>query len=187
MSACRSSSPPAAPPSGATSRTTRGPRACSSTTSRRPACGAKWLLKAHPDKTKIAEITFNSDFGKSYATGFRFATKGTDIKVVDQQLHDPTAPNLTNQFTTLAASGADVLLLETTGAFCVQAMAEVEKQTTWKPIVIMSGTCAQPGQFFQPLIDQGLTGANTYLIQNYKDVTTRSTQVTTSPSCIRPR
>ena len=69
----------------------------------------------------------------------------------------------------VAATGAEVLLLQTTGAFCTQGMADVEKGT-WKPIVIMSGTCGSLSQFFQPLIDQGLTGEGTYLIQNFKDV-----------------
>jgi branched-chain amino acid transport system substrate-binding protein len=131
---------------------------------------AKWLEKEHPDKKKVAELTFNSDFGQSYHNGFAYAIKGTDIKVVDQENHEPTAPNLDNQFTTLANSGADVLLLETSGAFCTQAMAAIEKQTTWKPLVIMSETCGSLNQFFQPLIDQGLTGAGTYLLQNFKDI-----------------
>jgi len=34
----------------------------------------------------------------------------------------------------------------------------------------MSGTCGSLSQFFQPLIDQGLTGAGTYLLQNFKDI-----------------
>ena len=51
------------------------------------------------------------------------------MKVIDQQTHEATAANLDNQFTTLATSGAQVLLLETTGAFCTQAMADIEKQT----------------------------------------------------------
>ena len=63
-----------------------------------------------------------------------------------------------------------MLLLETSGAFCTQAMANLEKQTAWKPLVIMSGTCGSLNQFFKPLIDQGLTGDGTYLILNYKDV-----------------
>jgi hypothetical protein len=75
-----------------------------------------------------------------------------------------------NQFTTLANSGADVLLLETTGTFCTQAMADIEKQTAWHPLVIMSETCGSLNQFFKPLIDQGLTGKDTYLLQNFKDV-----------------
>jgi hypothetical protein len=47
-------------------------------------------------------------------------------------------------------------------------MGEVEKGA-WEPTVIMSTTCASLGQYFQPLIDQGLTGADTHLIQYYKD------------------
>ena len=35
----------------------------------------------------------------------RPAIEGTDIEVVEQQFHEPTAPDLTNQFTTMAASG----------------------------------------------------------------------------------
>ena len=70
----------------------------------------------------------------------------------------------------MAASGADVVLIETSGTFCTQAMAELEKNTTWNPIVIMSATCGSLSQFFQPLIDQGLTGEGTHLIQYVKDV-----------------
>jgi branched-chain amino acid transport system substrate-binding protein len=131
---------------------------------------AQWLQDEHPDLSTVAELTFNNDFGLSYSKGFKFASEGTNLEVVAQELHEPTAPNLTNQFTTLAATGADVLLIETTGAFCTQAMAEVEKLTDWNPLVIMSGTCGSLSQFFQPLIDQGLTGAGTHIIQTFKDV-----------------
>ena len=34
----------------------------------------------------------------------------------------------------------------------------------------MSETCGSLNQFFKPLIDQGLTGNGTYLLQNFKDV-----------------
>ena len=131
---------------------------------------AKWLQSEHPELKTVAEITFNSDFGQSYHKGFAFATQGTGLEVVDQETHEPTAPNLDNQFTTLAASGAEVLLLETSGSFCTQAMAQVEKQTTWHPLVISSLTCGSLNQFFKPLIDQGLTGKDTYLILTGKDV-----------------
>jgi len=130
---------------------------------------AEWLKKEQPEATKVAMLTFNNDFGKSYAAGFRAAIEDSDIEVVTEELHDPTAPNLTNQFTSLAASGADVLLIQTSGAFCTQAMGEVEKGA-WKPTVIMSATCGSLGQFFAPLIQQGLTGAGTHIIQTFKDV-----------------
>ncbi len=139
-----------------------------STTRRRPASG--WSGSRQSIPTPDLAVTFNNDFGKTYVNGFDRFIKGTDLEVVAQEYHEPTAPGLSNQFTTMAATNADGVLLETTGTFCTQAMAELEKNTAWKPIVIMSGTCASLSQFFQPLIDQGLTGAGTHIIQYVKDV-----------------
>ncbi len=129
---------------------------------------ADWLKAKYPNGVKVASITFNSDFGQSYLKGFKHAIEGTNIQLVGDFEHDPTAPNLDNQYTSAAASGAEVLLLQTSGTYCTQGMADVEKGS-WHPVVIMSGTCASKGQFFQPLIDQGLTGKDTYTILNLKD------------------
>jgi branched-chain amino acid transport system substrate-binding protein len=131
---------------------------------------AEWLKQKYPNGAKVASITFNSDFGKSYLNGFKHAIKGTNIQLVGDFPHDPTAPNLDNQYTSAAATGADVLLLQTSGTYCTQGMADVEKGA-WHPTVIMSETCGSLNQFFQPLIDQGLTGKDTYLLQNFIDVT----------------
>ena len=130
---------------------------------------AEWLKQKYPNGVKVASITFNNDFGKSYLNGFRHAIKGTNIELVGDFPHDATAPNIDNQFTSAAASGAEVLLLQTTGVYCTQGMADIEKGS-WKPVVIMSETCGSLNQFFQPLIDQGLTGNGTYLLQNFLDV-----------------
>ena len=130
----------------------------------------EWLKAEHPDAKTVAAVAFNNDFGKTYVDGFNRFIEGTDIQVVAQELHEPTAPDLTNQFTTMAATNADVVLIETSGVFCTQAMSELEQNTSWNPIVIMSGTCASLSQFFQPLIDQGLTGEGTHIIQYVKDV-----------------
>jgi len=130
---------------------------------------AEWLKGKFPNGAKVASITFNSDFGKSYLNGFRHAIKGTNLELVGDFPHDPTAPNLDNQYTSAAATNADVLLLQTSGAYCTQGMAAVEKGS-WKPTVIMSETCGSLGQFFQPLIDQGLSGKDTYLLQNFLEV-----------------
>ncbi len=129
---------------------------------------AEWLKTKFPNGVKVASITFNSDFGQSYLKGFKHAIQGTNIQLVGDFEHDPTAPNLDNVYTSAAATGADVLLLQTSGTFCTQGMADVEKGS-WHPTVIMSGTCASKGQFFQPLLDQGLTGKDTYTILNFKD------------------
>jgi branched-chain amino acid transport system substrate-binding protein len=130
---------------------------------------AQWLQAEFPDGARVAAITFNNDFGRSYSDGFRAAIEGTNISLVKEELHDATTPNLTNQYTSVAASGADVLLIETAGAFCTQAMAEVDKGA-WRPTVIMSAVCQSLSQYFQPLIDQGLTGADTHTLQTYRDV-----------------
>jgi branched-chain amino acid transport system substrate-binding protein len=129
----------------------------------------EWL-KANKPNAKIATITINNDFGKSYLNGLKSAIKGTGITLVGDFSHDPSAPNIDNQYTSASASGADTLILETSGVWCTQGMANVEKGS-WKPTLIMSATCASLGQFFKPLIDQGLTGKDTYLIQYIKDPT----------------
>jgi branched-chain amino acid transport system substrate-binding protein len=131
---------------------------------------ARWLQTEHPELKTVAEVTFNNDFGQIYHRGFAYATKDTGVSVVEQQTHEATAANLDNQLTTLAATNADVLLIETSGAFCTQAMAAIEKMTDWKPLVIMSATCASLNQYFKPLIDQGLTGKDTYIVISGKDV-----------------
>ena len=129
----------------------------------------EWVKKEFPGGANVGMLTFNSDFGLSYSRGFRLAIKGTNIKVVKEELHEATAPNLTNQFTNLEAALPDVILIQTSGAFCTQAMAEIEKRG-FKGKVMMSGTCGSLSQFFQPLIDQGLTGKDTYILQYIKDV-----------------
>ena len=130
---------------------------------------AKWLESKFPNGAKVAAIVYNNDFGKSYEGGFKDAIKGTNLTLVKEEFHDATAPNLDNQFTSLSATNADVLLLATTGAFCTQGMAAVEKGS-WHPTVVMSGTCGSIAQFFKPLIAQGLTGKGTNIIQTFLDV-----------------
>ncbi len=129
----------------------------------------EWIKKEFPNGAKVGAVTFNSDFGKSYDKGFKTAIKGTNIELVADELHEATAPNLTNQFTNIEAKNPDVILIQTSGAFCTQAMAEIEKRAL-KAKVMMSGTCASLSQFFKPLLDQGLSGKDTYIIQTYKDV-----------------
>ncbi len=130
---------------------------------------AEWIKKEFPSGAKVGAVTFNSDFGKSYDKGFKTAIKGTNIELVVDELHEANAPNLTNQFTNIEAKKPDVILIQTSGAFCTQALAEIEKRALTAK-VMMSGTCGSLSQFFKPLLDQGLTGKDTYIIQTFKDV-----------------
>jgi branched-chain amino acid transport system substrate-binding protein len=126
---------------------------------------AEWLKTMLPDGGKVATITINNDFGNQYLTGLKEGLKGSNIEIVDTEYHEPTATNLDNQFTTLSASKADALVLESSGTFCTQALAAVEKSTNWKPIFILPTACGATS-IFQPLIDQGLTGNGAYLVQS---------------------
>lgn len=130
---------------------------------------AEWIRQEFPSGAKVAMLTYNNDFGLSYTRGFRAAIKGSNTTVVKEELHEATAPNLTNQFTNIEAALPDVILLQTTGAFCTQAMAEIEKRN-YTGKVMMSGTCGSLSQFFKPLIDQRLTGKDTYILNYLKDV-----------------
>ena len=125
---------------------------------------AEWLKSMLPNGGKVATITINNDFGKQYLTGLKEGLKGSNVEVVATEFHEPAATNLDNQFTTLAATDADALVLESSGTFCTQALAAVQK-SNWKPIFLLPTACGST-TIFQPLIDQGLTGDGAYLVQS---------------------
>ncbi len=125
------------------------------------------LQTEFPDGATVALITYNNDFGAAYDRGFRAAIDGSDIEIVAQEFHDPTAPNLINEVTTLASTDADVFLIQTTGQFCTQAMDEVAK-ASWDPLVMMSATCASISQFFEPLTPPA--GEGVRIVASVKDV-----------------
>ena len=67
---------------------------------------AEWLQTEHPDATTVAAVDVQQRLRQEpTSTGFEQLIEGTDIEVVEQQFHEPTAPDLTNQFTTMAAIG----------------------------------------------------------------------------------
>jgi branched-chain amino acid transport system substrate-binding protein len=129
---------------------------------------SEWIKTEFPAGAKVEAVTFNNDFGKSYSRGFKTAIKDSKI-TYHEELHEGNAPNLTNQFTNIEAAKPDVILLQTTGAFCTSAMAEIEKRALTAKVMV-SGTCGSITQFFKPLLEQGLTGKDTYIVQTFKDV-----------------
>ena len=64
----------------------------------------------------------------------------------------PAAPDVTNEMTTLASSGAQVFVAGTTGAFCPQSVG-VMAATPWRPRFYMSYTCNNLPAFFTPVKD----------------------------------
>lgn len=105
----------------------------------------------------VAALVMNNDFGLAYRDGLQeFAETEPRIEIVDAQLHDPAAPNVVNEMTTLAGTDADVVVAMTTAVYCTQAFEEVA-QAAWDPkLKLFSNTCAGIESFFEPAGDAGV-------------------------------
>lgn len=98
----------------------------------------------------VAAMFMDNDFGLSYED----TVNECDVEVVQSVRHDPAAPDVTDEITTMASSNADVALLGTTGAPCPQAMAAIA-QSSWDPTVLMSNNCQGIATYFAPIDPAG--------------------------------
>lgn len=114
---------------------------------------------------KIAELTFNNDFGKVYSTTMQEVAADKGFTIVDSELHEGTATSIDNEITAILAANPDVVLGETTGAFCPKLMAGLAAGG-YKGITIISYTCASVASFFKP-VDPA--GNGVYLLLQQKD------------------
>ncbi len=101
---------------------------------------------------KVAALIMNNDFGKTYQNTLSNSDACSDLDVVSEQIHDPAAADVTNEMTTLVATGADAFFIGTTGKFCTQSTA-VLAGSTWRPATYMSYTCNNLASFFEPVKD----------------------------------
>lgn len=94
---------------------------------------AKYVLDAKPN-ARIALLYQDDDFGKEYLRGMR-ARLGSlaDKMLVDAQSFELSDPTVDSQMVTLAASGADVLLIAATQKQTVQALRKAY-QLDWHPL-----------------------------------------------------
>ena len=89
-----------------------------------------WIKTNLPDEipVKVAGLVMDNDFGLAYEKGFEFYAEHNP-DVVSEYLpvrHDPAAPTLTNEVTTIAAFDPDVFISMTAGNPCLLAVQEVE-------------------------------------------------------------
>ncbi len=115
--------------------------------------------------TKVAGLFMDNDFGKSYQEAVQKCAEDGKIELVKEVTHDPAAPDVTSQTTTLAASGAQVIVLGTTGAACSQSMAALARSKAQK---ILSYTCQSIPAYFKP-VDPA--GQNVLVAVSAKDAT----------------
>ena len=100
----------------------------------------------------VAALIMNNDFGTTYLNTLKEAEACSSIDLVSEQLHDPAAPDITNEMTTLVGTGADVLISGTTGAFCPQVAASLAA-SEWRPTFYNSYTCNNLSSFYAPVTD----------------------------------
>jgi branched-chain amino acid transport system substrate-binding protein len=102
--------------------------------------------------TKVAGLFMDNDFGQSYRDEIEKCAADGKIDLVEAVNHDPAAPDVTSQITTIKASNPEVILLGTTGAACPQSMAALAGFNATK---ILSYTCQGVATYFKPVDPAG--------------------------------
>jgi branched-chain amino acid transport system substrate-binding protein len=108
------------------------------------------------ENATVAALIMNNDFGKTYQQTLNDSEACDGLDVVSEQLHDPAGADVTNEMTTLIATGADAFLAGTTSKFCTQTTA-VLADAEWRPTTYMSYTCNNLSSFFEPVKDSVVT------------------------------
>ena len=101
---------------------------------------------------KVAGLVMDNDFGLAYELGFHeWAEANSDV--VSEYLpvrHDPAAPTLTNEMTTVAAFEPDVFISMTAGNPCLLAIQEAGQSGLYDDIT------AKGGALFAPSVCKGI-------------------------------
>src|SRR4051794_25427028 len=96
-----------------------------------------YLVKTKPG-AKIASISENSDFGKSYRDPLTKAAQGKNVQIVTQQTYEPTDQNVNAQMTAIRAAGANALFIGGAALKCPQSIDAAGGQFD---VVYMSANC----------------------------------------------
>ena len=81
----------------------------------------EFIKEKFPDATKVALLTFNNDFGKTYKTALEELLPAAGLEIVANVAHEPTS-DLSNEVTQLLAAGPDIIIGGTTSTFCTNLM-----------------------------------------------------------------
>jgi branched-chain amino acid transport system substrate-binding protein len=110
-----------------------------------------YLKEKFPQGGKVAILTANTDSGQDYLSAINELSKGTNFKIVSKTTLDATvtAPP-SSQVTTMKASGADILLAQTSpSGQCASLINEVAQQG-WKPKAFMITNSCSTLQLIDP-------------------------------------
>ncbi len=128
------------------------------------------MIDQFGDGVTVAALIMNNDFGTTYLNTLKESEACAGIDLVEEQLHDPVAPDITNEMTTLVGTGADVLVSGTTGAFCPQVAASLAA-SEWRPQFYNSYTCNNLASFYAPVAEAiGTLGESAPVLANSNKV-----------------
>jgi ABC-type branched-subunit amino acid transport system substrate-binding protein len=118
-----------------------------------------WIKSNMADQlpVKVAGLVMDNDFGLAYKDGFeKWAEQNPDVVSEFQAVpHDPAAPTVTNEMTTIAAGDPDVFISMTAGNPCLLAVQEAGNSgmTTDGTILFAPSVCKDPNAFMIPAGD----------------------------------
>jgi branched-chain amino acid transport system substrate-binding protein len=124
----------------------------------------EFIKEKFPDAKKVAILSFNNDFGKTYKTTLGAALPDAGYEIVADVAHEATS-DLSNEVTQLLAGGPDVIIGGTTSTFCTSLMT-LARQGGFTGPILNSYTCQSIQQFMVPA---GEAAANVFTLVVAKD------------------
>jgi len=92
---------------------------------------------------KVAVLAEASDFGKDLTDGLKTGLGAKGSAIVATQQYQPTDTSIESQMSTLHASGANVLVLNSTPQYAILAYLAAHK-LGWRPRIYVSSVCISP-------------------------------------------
>ena len=113
--------------------------------------------------TTVAILSLDNDAGEAWRVAFNECAEELNLDVVEEIQHDQAADSVRSEITTMAASGADVAVLATTGSFCPFSVLEISNISSWDPLILVTNGCQRIALFWAPFgqIPNGIRMVNT--------------------------
>lgn len=118
-----------------------------------------WIKNNMGDRlpVKVGGLVMDNDFGLAYQDSFeKWAEQNPDVVSEFQAVpHDPAAPTITNEMTTLAAGEPDVFISMTAGNPCLLAVQEAANAglTGGDTVLFAPSVCKDPNAYMIPAGD----------------------------------
>ncbi|MFN0089366.1 MAG: ABC transporter substrate-binding protein [Acidimicrobiales bacterium] len=93
---------------------------------------ADYILEKYGPGTTVAALAWNNDYGSLYKQVFTRVAKEKGLNFVKVETHEGSAPNVTNEMTTLASTNADVFIGMTGVSYPIQALNYIAG-SSWQP------------------------------------------------------